>query len=103
MKNFGNIKQTKHTKCQTFAFILQFLFYAIQLIMDWFAVSLFFIQFRVATDLCLGNTETSPIFPADINLHPISISLQFLYMGMIILLMLLSISGAKPKDTVRDF
>ena len=104
MKNFRNIKQTNHTKCQTFAFILQFIFYAIQLIMDWFAVSLFFIQFRVATDLCLGSSTetTSPIFPADLNLHPISIALQFLYMAMIVLLMLLSISGAKPKDTVRD-
>lgn len=100
MMEFGKMSQTVHTRGQMFAFVVQFFFYAIQLVMDWFSVSLFFIQFRVATDLCLGNTETSPIFSSDANLQPISVALQFLYMAVIVLLMLLSISGAKPKDTV---
>ena len=103
MKNFTQIMQTEHSCMQIVAFTLQFMYYGFQLIMDWFAVSLFFIQFRVATDLCLGSSsstgETNPIFGHG-DLQAVSWILQTFYMFVIVILSILSFSGRKPEDTV---
>ena len=103
MKNFTQLMQTEHSCMQIVAFMLQFMYYGLQLIMDWFAVSLFFIQFRVATDLCLGSSsstgETNPIFGHG-DLQAVSWVLQTFYMVVIVILSILSFSGMKPEQTV---
>ena len=105
MKNFHQLLwNTNHSTSQLAAFTIQFAYYILQLVMDWFAVSLFFIQFRVATDLCLGDGSSQqnvqPLFGSDVNLQSVSWCLQFLYMFVIVLLLLISLSGARPNESV---
>ena len=61
-------------------------------------MSLFFIQFRVATDLFLTNPSLGD--PSiSFSLQGVSYGLQFLYIAVILLLVLLSLSS-KTKDSI---
>ena len=100
MKNLPRLSRTTHSHKRRCAIYTQFAFGLVQLVMDWFAVSLFFIQFRVSTDLCLSNSETSPLFSGDGNLQGLSTVLQLAYMALVLVLMISSLSGAKPRDLV---
>lgn len=110
-KNFSKLlNQSTHGASTKVLFTLQFLYYFVQLVMDWFCVSFFFIQFRIATDLFLKSstaatataTATNPSMgdpSISFSLQGVSYGLQFLYIAVILLLVLLSLSS-KTKDSI---
>ncbi len=100
VKHLPRLSRTTHSRERRCAIYAQFAFALVQLVMDWFAVSLFFVQFRVSTDLCLSNSETSPLFSGGGNLQGLSTVLQLAYMALVLVLMISSLSGAKPRDLV---
>ena len=82
-------------------FTLQFIYLFIQFLMDMCSVSLFFVQFRVATDLCLRNndiTNSFSLFGSHVHLNLLSDILQVGYMIVIMLLIITSVAGCKPKS-----
>ena len=74
MKKLPRLARCAHSPRRKRLICLQFVYYAVQLVTDWFAVSLFFVQFRVSTDLCLSDSNRSPIFNSestDSSLKPV--------------------------------
>ena len=87
MKKLPQLARSAHSPWRKRLIYLQFTYYAVQLITDWFAVSLFFVQFRVSTDLCLSGGSASPIFGDQMtgsSLAPIAVSLQLSYIAALL-------------------
>ena len=101
MKKLPQLARSAHSPRRKRLICLQFVYYAVQLVTDWFAVSLFFVQFRVSTDLCLSDSNRSPIFNSestDSSLKPVAVTLQLAYIVALLVLVITSLSGAKPRD-----
>ena len=101
MKKLPRLARSAHSSRRKRLICLQFVYYAVQLVTDWFAVSLFFVQFRVSTDLCLSDSDRSPIFNSestDSSLKPVAVTLQLAYIVALLVLVITSLSGAKPRD-----
>ena len=65
------------------------------------SVSFFFIQFRVATELCLSESgDVGCYFPREWDLSGVSNVLQWTYMIVAVSVLLLSMIGAKPERCI---